>query len=469
MKNLILCCLFIAFAMTMSVQAAEPARYSVDFGKSNGIVKPVNGVNLWARMSNARYDDHQELMTAARFSTIRLHDAPWDNPGLRLVDVQHIFGNAKADAKNPDNYYFLQTDDYIKRILEGGSKVIYRLGTSIEHTSPQFYYAKEPKDHAQFAEVCAGIIRHYNEGWADGFNWNIEYWEIWNEPDGIPNMWDTRDFAVFCQFYVDVAKRLRKEFPKIKIGGPALCSANQEKIAQLIKFCKEQNAPLDFLSWHCYTNNLNAITESSSRVRKLLNENGFTKTELHLNEWHYFPANWNEIHGKGWTPASRSKLRNGLKGMNGIDSAAFCAAVLTRWQDLPITMGNYYAASLVGETDWGLFDDYGTPFKTYYAFKMFGEFIHKAPNRVKTTDDGKSISLLGATGSNDCKMLLISGFLKDLNGLEIQLNGVPQEGKVSVIRLDSNENEKAETISYSKGSIKLKTAPGSAVLLLKWN
>ena len=24
---------------------------------------------------------------------------------------------------------------------------------------------------------------HHNEGWADGFNYGIEYWEIWNEPD----------------------------------------------------------------------------------------------------------------------------------------------------------------------------------------------------------------------------------------------------------------------------------------------
>ena len=145
-RCLLFWCLFVAVLPAVAARAAE-SEYSVDFNAPAGQVKPVNGVNLWARLSNARYDDHQGLMAAARFSTIRLHDAPWDNPGLRLVDVQHIFGNFKADAKNPDNYFFAPTDDYIKRILDGGSKVVYRLGTSIEHTAPNFYYAKEPADH----------------------------------------------------------------------------------------------------------------------------------------------------------------------------------------------------------------------------------------------------------------------------------------------------------------------------------
>lgn len=24
---------------------------------------------------------------------------------------------------------------------------------------------------------------HYNDGWADGFSYNITYWEVWKEPD----------------------------------------------------------------------------------------------------------------------------------------------------------------------------------------------------------------------------------------------------------------------------------------------
>lgn len=38
-------------------------------------------------------------------------------------------------------------------------------------------------DFQKWAVVCEHIVRHYNEGWADGYHLNIKYWEIWNEPD----------------------------------------------------------------------------------------------------------------------------------------------------------------------------------------------------------------------------------------------------------------------------------------------
>ena len=40
-----------------------------------------------------------------------------------------------------------------------------------------------PKDFKKWAVICEHIIRHYTEGWADGFFYDMPYWEIWNEPD----------------------------------------------------------------------------------------------------------------------------------------------------------------------------------------------------------------------------------------------------------------------------------------------
>ena len=63
--------------------------------------------------------------------------------------------------------------------------MFYRLGVTIEnHAWIKNYHAKPPRDFAKWARICEHIVRHYNEGWADGFKWNIKYWEIWNEPDG---------------------------------------------------------------------------------------------------------------------------------------------------------------------------------------------------------------------------------------------------------------------------------------------
>lgn len=148
----------------------------------------------------------------------RLHDSPLDNPGMRLVDIQQIFCNAGADADDPSSYYFRQTDDYIANCRRCGTDIIYRLGTSIEHSNER-YYSYPPDDYEKWADICIHIIRHYNEGWNNGFNWNIRYWEIWNEPDLHDNMWNA-DLEEFIRFYGIVAARIKRRFPKLMIGGP---------------------------------------------------------------------------------------------------------------------------------------------------------------------------------------------------------------------------------------------------------
>ena len=128
-----------------NVQAEDGGAFSVDFSQKIGDVRPINGINLWANMSCETLEDRRPDAAACRFSTVRLHDAPWDNNGIRLVDVQQIFGNLDADPKDPKNYYFGPTDDYIRNILDAGAVPIYRLGTSIEHTATK-YFAIKPSD-----------------------------------------------------------------------------------------------------------------------------------------------------------------------------------------------------------------------------------------------------------------------------------------------------------------------------------
>ncbi len=83
-----------------------------------------------------------------------------------------------------------------------------------------------PEDFEKYAEVLAGIVRHYNAGWANGYKWGTRYWEIWNEPDGITNCWgggwDAKGYAEkFVRFFAPVLKRLTSEFPDVQAGGPA--------------------------------------------------------------------------------------------------------------------------------------------------------------------------------------------------------------------------------------------------------
>ena len=83
------------------------------------------------------------------------------------------------------------------------------------------------RDSLAWAKICEGVIRHYTEGWADGFDYPIRYWEIWNEPDNVPDpmenpMW-RGSAEQFFELYATASTYLKEKFPHLKIGGYGSC------------------------------------------------------------------------------------------------------------------------------------------------------------------------------------------------------------------------------------------------------
>jgi len=111
-------------------------------------------------------------------------------------------------------------------------------------------------------------------------------------------------------------------------------------------------------------------------ARKVLDEYGFTQAENHLTEWHYLKYPFDLLHTKD--PRGYPKVRQAFQEMAGPEGAAFSASVLMLLQDKAVDKVFYYA----GDTDrYGLFDHFGVPHKTYYAFRAFHELM-KTPNRT---------------------------------------------------------------------------------------
>ena len=154
----------------------------------SGKVKPLNAVNNGPTGSFIRQTGNSQLYYQAQISYARLHDSAFSNAygGEWSVDVHRIFRNFDADENNPNSYIFEPTDKYLKSINDVGTKIFYRLGAAIEHGYKFGTYP--PKDYLKWARICEHIIMHYTEGWANGFYYDIEYWEIWNEPDN--KNWD---------------------------------------------------------------------------------------------------------------------------------------------------------------------------------------------------------------------------------------------------------------------------------------
>ena len=449
---------------------ADEAVLTADFAAPIGTIRPLHGINKGPLPPGGLFDVIEE-QKALGVPFTRLHDCGWPNP--HVVDHHVVFPNPDADPALPASYDFRLTDEYIAAVRRTGAEPIYRLGESIEHTSVR-RFVHPPADPEKWAAICLGIIRHYNEGWADGFRYDIRYWEIWNEPENRPAMWSGSDDD-YLRLYRVAARVIKKRFPALKVGGPALGASGgfvagefrpTEFAARFLAMCREDNVPLDFFSWHCYTADPTELVARSRAIRRLLDEKGFTETENHLNEWNYLPGNtWKPI-ARSAAPADRERFRNEMGGAKG---AAFVAAALLELQDAPVDVGNFFHGELGG---FGIFTEQGVPLKAYQALRAFRGLV-ETPRRVEARGAvaGKLAFAAGLGADGREASFLVSNFGDPRAEVVLRWKGFAWTGGVTAEIRTVDEGRdfpdaRGETVPSEDGSLRL-TLKAPAVALVR--
>lgn len=385
--------------------------------KSNiiGKINELHGVNCapYSLGSGANQKNIDRLFNYIGTPRSRLHDVCYPWGWGQFVDIPNIFPNFDADVNDPASYNFYFTDEYISAIIKTGAQIVYRLGVSIEWASRKIA-SLPPKNYQKWAEICEHVIQHYNEGWADGFHYNIEYWEIWNEPENPPMWQGTKED--FFELYRVASLHLKKRFPELKIGGYGSCGFYAAFRNGLGKFhqsfltwfddflsvVKGNGCPLDFYTWHIYTDKVDEIRASQQYVREHLDAIGFTNTESHLNEWNYG--------GEG----------GGFKQMETIVGAAFDAAAMITMQECGVDMGMFYIAD--GTMRYSALmtlrtSEFTAPAHVFAAFNR----LFKAHDRPELVKDGQTPYVLAARdGGVTC--CLISNYNREPGQLELRMD-----------------------------------------------
>jgi len=438
----------LAFVAAFAAGAATAAELSVDLTGNAGTLRPALHSSGWGPQSYPRtiYNSDNDIK-AMNLAYARTHDWALINSGQRVVDYQYVFPLMHLDAKDPKNYLFGPTDHLLNLSRNLGLKIFYRLGTSIEHTGDIHFNARVPDDFDKVAEIFAGTIRHYNRGWADGHKWNIEYWEIWNEPDGIGNMWclpadkGGKDHALmrekFIRFFVTCLKRLKSEFPEVKVGGPALCWLDPSYFRPLLKACREAGVAPDFISWHYYGANPKDLVATTHSARKLCDEFGFTKTELVINEYHYL-LSWDGIHGNNSTPAMVKRALDGPTGHNSIDAACFYLTLLSQFQTSPLDQAYWYGCGTMG--NWGYLDGYRQFNKPYYAAKLFGGVLNQYSAISEMKANGTFTTLAMRSKDGKKAALLLTDYRGVDQLLSISVKGAEKAKRVTASVLDHSRD-----------------------------
>lgn len=339
-----------------------------DLSRRGNAFKLLNAVNngpCHKRHANDQWLTNLADYKAARIPYARNHDASFcDAYGSEhTVDISAVFPHFDADPTLPENYDFTVTDEYTAVTWEAGTKTFYRLGQKIEHYIKK-YNTLPPKDFHKWAVVCEHVIRHYTEGWANGYHYDMPYWEIWNEPElDAEDSQNKRCWggttAEFFDFYEIVAKHLKTCFPHLKIGGPAIAHGMEWADAFLGEM-RKRKVEIDFFSWHIYCPTTAQMLNRADTVRGLLDKHGYTETESILNEWNYV---------RGWV----EDFVYSIECIINEKGAAFTAACMAAAQPSSIDMLMYYDARPCVFN--GLFDYYTyRPLKGYYPFYWYGHF-----------------------------------------------------------------------------------------------
>jgi hypothetical protein len=275
---------------------------TVNAGEITGRIRSLLGVNrgplMWPRERGGTTTSLVESYRRFGIDFIRTHD--FYGP----TDWHVIFPRWDADPADAASYDFRSSDERIRAIVENGFGCFYRLGTSWRgrrleplndppgtkrDASGRVTRVADRDDFKKWAAICAQTVRHYTEGWNNGFKFPIEYWEVWNEPDLAAQFW-TGTPEQYYALYEEAARAVKAVNPKLKVGGPACTGGLREAyVERFIRYCAERKVPLDFFSWHSYGGrdefNPFQFRRDAERIRRALDAAGFTQAENINTEW----------------------------------------------------------------------------------------------------------------------------------------------------------------------------------------
>ena len=327
----------------------------IDLTKKVKKMKPIHGGGQ-PPLGGKNMVGFMHYLTEAGIPFSRLHDVGGAFGSSRFVDIPNVFRNFDADENDPQNYDFTFTDLLINGLVEAGVEPYYRLGITIENQAYiKPYHTYPPKDYGKWARICEHIIRHYTEGWADGFHHNIRYWEIWNEPEVQNEMMWCGTHEEYYELYEVASKHLKKCFPHLKIGGYASCgfyaiapkikidpatnlpgtippSEHEEKLMRFFygffKHIKEHDCPIDFFSWHSYAD-VSRVEVMDQWLHSELEALGYGGLETHLNEWNPYAKEFGTAHHSAEIAAMLIALQRGHVDVGCIydmrlNSAPYC-------------------------------------------------------------------------------------------------------------------------------------------------
>lgn len=330
--------------------------------------------------------------------------------GFEYIRFHGIFHDDMAiydeDENGNPQFYFGYFDKLFDFLQSVSLKPIFELGFMPEklasndgtvfwwkgHTCP-------PNNYDKWASLITETIHHAIEryGMEEVKSW---YFEVWNEPN-LSSFWHgtQEDYFKLYQCSVHAIKSID---PALKVGGPSTSGADFREdldyLKTFIKFCVQNNLPVDFFSAHPYPTywpldmdgrqqmgymKATSTVEHLNHICQIVRNSPYAQAEIHLTEWNSSPSPRDLIHDTSFM--APFILYNVAQNFDKVDSLAF-------WTFTDIFEENGPGVSEF-HGGFGLVNHNGIKKPSYYAYyflAQLGEEIIEADSQKiisKTKDD----------------------------------------------------------------------------------
>lgn len=347
------------------------------------------------------YMDHLALVQKEiGFKYIRGHGLLHDDIGIYRED--QINGEIRPF------YNFTYIDRIFDSFLEKGIRPFIELGfmpSKLASGCETVFYWKgnitPPKDYVKWSNLIKEVINHFisRYGLDEVLKWPIE---VWNEPNLI-NFWKNADKAEYFKLYKVTVKVIKEINPNLKVGGPAVCGGADHWIVDFLKFCHDEEVPVDFISRHAYTAKPPEVTphfyyqelhpntymlDELKQVREMIDQSPIPKLPFHITEYNTSWHPQNPVH-------------------DTVLNAAYISRILSESGDYVDSFSYWTFSDVFEECDvprslfhggFGLIALNGILKPTFHVFKFFksmeGVILYRDEQMLVTKKEDGSIAII---------------------------------------------------------------------------
>ena len=187
---------------------------------------------------------------------------------IRIDHIYDFYGVANKDSGSLQ-FNWAGLDSEVNAILAAGAKPLLALSYMPNGFGADITAA--PDDWNNWFALVKATIEHYSGPAAAGKNISDVYYEVWNEPD-LFGGWKINGDKNYLQLYrvsAQAAAAAVNSQP-FKFGGPATTGAYPNWIEALLQLVDTENLRLDFISWHRYSWQDDALAADADLINGLL-------------------------------------------------------------------------------------------------------------------------------------------------------------------------------------------------------